>query len=61
MRLSLLVRLVLVLRPGVFRDLEELILAIGDYIHHHNESPEPFIWTVRAPDILEKSSALAMR
>ena len=43
-------------RPGlgVFRDLEELIMAIGTYIDRHNESPKPFIWTARASDILEK-------
>ena len=42
------------LRRGVFRDLEELILAIGDYIDRHNQNPKPFIWTARASDILEK-------
>jgi transposase len=42
------------LRRGVFRDLEELILAIGSYIDRHNERPKPFIWTARASDILEK-------
>jgi transposase len=42
------------LRRGVFRDLEELITAIGTYIDRHNESPKPFIWTARADDILEK-------
>jgi transposase len=42
------------LRRGVFRDLEELFLAIGSYIDRHNENPKPFIWTARASDILEK-------
>ena len=42
------------LRRGVFRDLEELIMAIGTYIDRHNVSPKPFIWTARASDILEK-------
>jgi transposase len=42
------------LRRGVFRDLEELVMAIGSYIDRHNESPKPFIWTARASDILEK-------
>ena len=42
------------LRRGVFRDLEELIMAIGNYIDRHNEHPKPFIWTARASDILEK-------
>jgi transposase len=42
------------LRRGVFRDLEELIMAIGTYIDRHNERPKPFIWTASASDILEK-------
>jgi transposase len=42
------------IRRGVFRDVEELILAIGDYIDHHNRKPKPFIWTAKANDILEK-------
>jgi hypothetical protein len=42
------------LRRDVFRDLEELIMAIGTYIDHYNESLKPFIWTARAVDILEK-------
>ena len=42
------------IRRGVFRDVEELILAIGDYIDKHNDNPKPFIWTAKASDILEK-------
>jgi transposase len=42
------------LRRGVFRDVEELIMAIGDYIDKHNDQPKPFIWTAKASDILEK-------
>ncbi|MFP5275655.1 MAG: IS630 family transposase [Acidobacteriota bacterium] len=42
------------LRRGVFRNVEELITAIFDYIDHHNENPKPFIWTAKAADILEK-------
>jgi transposase len=42
------------IRRGVFQDLEELILAIGDYIDRHNEMPKPFIWTAKANDILQK-------
>ncbi len=41
-------------RRGVFRDREELIMAIGSYIDHHNENPKPLVWTARASDILEK-------
>jgi transposase len=42
------------LQRGVFRDVEELIMAIGDYIDRHNRKPKPFIWTAKASDILEK-------
>jgi transposase len=42
------------LRRGVFRDLEQLILAIGEYIDGHNQNPKPFIWTAKANDILQK-------
>ena len=42
------------LRRGIFRDVEELITAIGDYIDKHNDKPKPFIWTAKASDILEK-------
>lgn len=42
------------LRRGIFRDVEELIMAIEAYIDRHNESPKPFIWTAKANDILEK-------
>jgi len=42
------------IRRGIFRDLEQLILAIGDYIDRHNENPKPFIWTAKANDILQK-------
>lgn len=42
------------LRRGVFRDVEELITTIGDYIDKHNDEPKPFIWTAKATDILEK-------
>jgi hypothetical protein len=42
------------LRRGVFRDVEDLIMAIGDYIDQHNDNPKPFVWTAKASDILEK-------
>jgi transposase len=42
------------LRRGIFRDVEELIMAIGDYIDKHNDHPKPFVWTAKAADILEK-------
>ena len=42
------------IRRGVFQDLEQLIMAIGDYIDVHNQNPKPFLWTAKANDILEK-------
>lgn len=42
------------LRRGIFRDVEDLIIAIEAYIDRHNEGPKPFIWTAKANDILEK-------
>lgn len=42
------------LRRGIFRDVEELTLAIGDYIDKHNDNPKPFVWTAKASDVLEK-------
>ena len=42
------------LRRGVFRDVEELVAAIGDYIAQHNANPKPFVWTAKASDVLEK-------
>jgi transposase len=42
------------LRRGIFRDVEELIMAIGEYIDKHNNNPKPFVWTAKASDILEK-------
>lgn len=42
------------LRRGVFRNVEELLGSIGEYIDNHNRKPKPFIWTAKASDILEK-------
>jgi transposase len=42
------------LRRGIFRDVEDLIMAIGEYIDRHNDNPKPFVWTAKATDILEK-------
>ena len=42
------------LRRGIFRDVEELVRAIGDYIDKHNDNPKPFVWTAKASDVLEK-------
>jgi transposase len=42
------------LRRGVFKSLEQLQVALTDYVVRHNQNPRPFIWTAKAADILEK-------
>jgi transposase len=42
------------IRRGVFTSVEQLIAAINSYIENHNIDPEPFVWTAKAKDILEK-------
>jgi transposase len=42
------------LRRGVFRSVRELEQAITDYVRHHNDNPQGFIWTKKAEDILAK-------
>jgi hypothetical protein len=42
------------LRRGVFHNLSELESALQTYMVQHNENPKPFIWTAKAPDILQK-------
>ena len=46
------------LRRGVFRDVEELIMAIESYIDRHNDDPKPFIWTAKANDILGQTGPI---
>ena len=42
------------LRRGVFRNVEELLESIGEYIDNHNRQPKPSIWTAKASDTPEK-------
>ena len=42
------------IRRGVFQSVERLIEAIHAYIDEHNDNPEPFVWTAKAEEILEK-------
>jgi transposase len=42
------------IRRGSFRNAEELTTAINEYIAHHNDDPQPFVWTAKANDILKK-------
>jgi len=46
------------LRRGVFRSVQDLVDAIYDYLAHHNENPQPFVWTQTAEAILEKLKPL---
>ena len=39
---------------AAFSSVEELVAAIHAYLHAHNDDPQPFVWTARASDILEK-------
>jgi len=42
------------IRRGVFRSVEELESAIGEYIAQNNTAPKPFVWTKSAKTILKK-------
>jgi transposase len=42
------------LRRGVFTSVQDLELALHDYVRIHNQNPKPFIWTKTATDILQK-------
>ena len=42
------------IRRGVFRSVTELKTAIEAYLENTNADPNPFIWTAKAADILEK-------
>jgi hypothetical protein len=42
------------LRRSIFRRVEELIMAIDEYIDRHNQHPKPFFWTAKATGMLEK-------
>lgn len=42
------------IRNGVFKSVEQLELAIREYIELHNADPKAFVWTAKAEDILEK-------
>jgi len=42
------------IRRGVFKNVEQLVTAITDYIAQHNENPQTFTWTAKAEEILAK-------
>jgi len=42
------------IRRGSFRSVKELVDAIMDYIHAHNEEPQPFNWVATPEQIFDK-------
>jgi transposase len=46
------------IRRGVFTSVADLQDAIRSYIHEHNRTPKPFVWTKPAKVILAKLSRL---
>lgn len=42
------------IRRGTFRNVKQLVAAIDDFIVQHNDSPNPFVWTAQADEILAK-------
>ena len=42
------------IRRGSFKSVPELIATIEDFIRHNNQNPQPFVWTKRVDQILEK-------
>lgn len=41
------------IRRSVFKNVDELIAAIDDYIAARNQNPKPFAWTATAELILD--------
>ncbi len=42
------------IRRGTFRNVDQLIQAITEFIEHNNKSPKPYVWTAEAEEILAK-------
>jgi len=49
------------IRRGVFKSVDELIVAIDEYIEANNKDPKPFVWTATAELIVEKVATLCKR
>jgi len=45
------------LRRGVFTSVQDLELALHDYVRIHNQNPKPFIWTKLPPTFFRRSHA----
>lgn len=44
------------IRRGTFKSLNDLIMAIKEYLENHNQNPRVFVWTASAEKILTKVS-----
>ncbi len=42
------------IRRGRFRNVPELIAAINEYMHNHNQNPRVFVWTASVERIMTK-------
>ncbi len=49
------------IRRGVFKNVDQLITAIDDYIAANNNHPKPFVWTATAESILNRVNTLCKR
>ena len=49
------------IRRGVFKNVDELIVAIDDYIEANNKAPKPFVWTATAELIVGKVATICNR
>lgn len=49
------------IRRGVFKNVDQLIAAIDDYIAANNKNPKPFAWTATPELILDRVSRLCTR
>lgn len=49
------------IRRGVFTNVDDLSVAIDDYIAANNANPKPFIWTATAELILDRVARLCKR
>ena len=44
------------LRRGSFLDVNDLVVAINEFLAAWNEAPKPFVWTATVESIMEKLS-----
>jgi transposase len=42
------------IRRGTFQNVNQLIVAIQEFIQHHNQNSKPFVWTAQTETILAK-------